>query len=194
MFTRWLVGAPRFAVAAGLALALIGCRSEPPVTVPPPAPPVEPPVVTNEELLRAFSDLGLETREVVEGVVVYLPSVYLFGFDSDELSIAALDTLQQVADVLNQERALSRDISVDGHTDSVGDEAYNMGLSERRAGRVRDELASGQVALERLTVRAYGESSPRAPNSTPDGGDDPDGRALNRRVELLVLNPGATTP
>ena len=150
--------------------------------------------ITNEELVEAFTDLGLETREVVQGVVVYLPSIYLFPFDSDEFSVSAVDSLQEVADVLNQPRAVSRDVRVDGHTDSIGDDDYNVELSGRRATRVMEELLSGQVETGRLTMRAFGESSPRAPNTTPDGGDDPDGRALNRRVELLVLNPGASTP
>jgi OOP family OmpA-OmpF porin len=67
---------------------------------------------------------------------------------------------------------------VGGHTDSVGTDAYNQGLSERRAMAVKDYLVGKGVDGSRLSSMGYGESSPVASNDTADG------RALNRRVEL----------
>ncbi len=68
--------------------------------------------------------------------------------------------------------------SVEGHTDSIGDENYNQGLSERRAKSVRNYLITHGVSLGRLQTRGYGESRPIADNGTEDG------RTINRRVEL----------
>lgn len=74
-------------------------------------------------------------------------------------------------------------IEVAGHTDSMGDEAYNQGLSQRRAQAVLDYfLSKFSLKADRFSVKGYGESAPVADNGTPEG------RAQNRRVELRVLN------
>ena len=73
-------------------------------------------------------------------------------------------------------------VEVAGHTDSMGSEAYNQGLSERRAQSVQDYLVSKGVKAQRLTAKGYGESMPVASNDTDAG------RAENRRVELIVLD------
>jgi OOP family OmpA-OmpF porin len=72
-------------------------------------------------------------------------------------------------------------VSVEGHTDDVGAEAYNQGLSERRARAVADHLAAGGIARARLSTVGYGEARPLASNATAEG------RAQNRRVELRVV-------
>jgi OOP family OmpA-OmpF porin len=89
--------------------------------------------------------------------------------------------------VLNQAAALLQKhervvVEVAGHTDSKGSEEYNQGLSERRANAVKDYLNSKGVRASRLTARGYGESRPVASNDTDEG------RAENRRVELIVLD------
>jgi OOP family OmpA-OmpF porin len=71
-------------------------------------------------------------------------------------------------------------VSVEGHTDSVGSDAYNMKLSQRRAATVRDYLVSHGVAASRITTKGYGKSHPIATNSTAEG------RAENRRVEIIA--------
>ena len=71
------------------------------------------------------------------------------------------------------------DVEVAGHTWSIGTDEYNLGLSQRRAQAVRDYLVSKGVPANRLTVRGYGESRPTVSNDTPEG------RAQNRRVELV---------
>ena len=73
-------------------------------------------------------------------------------------------------------------VEVAGHTDSTGPEAYNQGLSERRAKSVQDYLVSKGIRASRLTAKGYGESMPVASNDTEKG------RAENRRVELIVLD------
>ena len=73
-------------------------------------------------------------------------------------------------------------VEVAGHTDSTGAEEYNQGLSERRANSVKDYLVSKGVQAQRLQAKGYGESMPVASNDTKEG------RAENRRVELIVLD------
>jgi outer membrane protein OmpA-like peptidoglycan-associated protein len=146
--------------------------------------------MTNAELMAAFAGLGLEAVEVERGVVVYLPSIYLFAFNSDSLSGEALTRLLDVASVLNRSSASSRAISIEGHTDAVGSDDVNMALSLRRARAVAGQLSIGGVAAERMSTRGFGKTVPRAPNTNVDGSDNPDGRALNRRVELVITNTG----
>lgn len=78
-------------------------------------------------------------------------------------------------------------ITISGHTDSRGDDRINLRVSKRRADLVRDWLRGKDVAAGRITVYALGETRPVAPNAHPDGSDDPDGRAKNRRVEIAVM-------
>jgi OOP family OmpA-OmpF porin len=73
-------------------------------------------------------------------------------------------------------------VEVAGHTDSTGSETYNQGLSERRANSVKDYLTSQGVTATRLSAKGYGEAQPVASNDTKEG------RAENRRVELIVLD------
>ena len=84
-------------------------------------------------------------------------------------------------------QAPDRRFEVAGHTDARGTDEYNHRLGQRRAISVVEHLARAGVPAERLVVRSYGESRPIAPNARPDGSDDPEGRALNRRVEIVDL-------
>jgi OOP family OmpA-OmpF porin len=77
-------------------------------------------------------------------------------------------------------------VRVDGHTDSVGSTAANQQLSDRRARSVVEYLVAVGVDAGRLHPRGFGEAWPIAPNANPDGSDDPDGRARNRRVEVVI--------
>ena len=80
-------------------------------------------------------------------------------------------------------------IELEGHTDSIGTEQYNQKLSERRAEAVRQYLIKKGAAKEaRISAKGYGESRPIAPNKTKDGKDNPEGRAENRRVEILIMS------
>jgi OOP family OmpA-OmpF porin len=102
-----------------------------------------------------------------------------FEFDSAALSPEAQVILQAAVEALGD--SPNTRIEVAGHTDSIGTEEYNQGLSERRAGSVADFLASNGIDQSRLSVVGYGETRPVADNATSDG------RAQNRRVELNVL-------
>ena len=80
-------------------------------------------------------------------------------------------------------------VKLEGHTDSKGTEEYNQKLSERRAEAVRQYLIKeGAVEKAMISTTGYGELRPIAPNTTKDGKDNPEGRAENRRVEVLIIS------
>lgn len=140
----------------------------------------------NRALLDELRQRNLDARETDRGVVVNLPDV-LFEFGRANLTEAARERTRSIADVLNTQ-ARDRRVSVEGHTDALGSEAFNQALSERRAQSVAVALESEGVSPSRLTARGFGERYPIAPNSRPDGSDDPVGRERNRRVEVVIVN------
>jgi outer membrane protein OmpA-like peptidoglycan-associated protein len=101
-----------------------------------------------------------------------------FDFDKSNIRADAVPILEQACRTLKEEPNI--DVSADGYTDSVGTEQYNQGLSERRATSVRNWLVKCGISPSRLTARGFGESNPVASNDTADG------RAQNRRTELVV--------
>lgn len=113
-----------------------------------------------------------------ETLKVDFDSDILFAVDSSALSMASRQELDAFADVMA--RYPKTAILVQGHTDSTGSEAYNLGLSERRAEGVRNHLALREVAPDRMVAMGYGESYPVASN------DSEWGRSQNRRVSILV--------
>jgi outer membrane protein OmpA-like peptidoglycan-associated protein len=116
---------------------------------------------------------------------VDLSADVLFAFDSAKLTPAAQAELADTAKLI-RERAKGT-VRVEGHTDSIGSQAYNVPLSQRRAQAVRDALA--RLLSDRPTqfsVKGFGASKPIAPNKNPDGTDNPKGRARNRRVTVAI--------
>lgn len=117
------------------------------------------------------------------GTVITLEDSVLFDFGSSELRGQASTTLTNLATVIKDSKAPK--VQVQGHTDSVSDDAFNQKLSEQRAQAVSSALKSDGVAAD-LEAVGYGETKPVAPNENPDGSDNPAGRRLNRRVEVFV--------
>ncbi|MEC9361924.1 MAG: OmpA family protein [Sinimarinibacterium flocculans] len=102
-----------------------------------------------------------------------------FEFDSDRLTPDAKDILNDVAGTLQAYPDV--EVELEGHTDNIGTDAYNQGLSERRANAVKTYLTGRDIEAGRMTPVGYGESTPIADNSTEEGRDE------NRRVELKVI-------
>ena len=117
------------------------------------------------------------------GTVITLEDSVLFDFGSSELRGEASTTLTNLATVLKDSKAPK--VQVQGHTDSVSDDASNQTLSEQRAKAVTEALTSNGVTASIESV-GYGETKPVAPNENSDGSDNPAGRRLNRRVEVFV--------
>ena len=101
-----------------------------------------------------------------------------FETDSALLKAESRETLQQVLNVIQSKTSLN--LIIEGHTDSRGSDKYNLDLSQRRAQAVMDWLVENGIDSGRLYAKGYGESKPVADNNRPDG------RALNRRVEIAV--------
>ena len=117
------------------------------------------------------------------GTVITLEDSVLFDFGSSGLRSEASTTLSNLATVLKDSKAPK--VQVQGHTDSISDDASNQTLSEQRAKVVTDALTSNGVTATIESV-GYGETRPVAPNENSDGSDNPAGRRLNRRVEIFV--------
>lgn len=144
---------------AGAAIGALLCadRSPEPVAEPEPMPEPEPAPVQEFEPVTLSSDVT-------------------FAFDSSELRPGAEYELNQVAATLNENPEIR--VTIAGHTDSIGSNQYNLGLSQERADSVASYLMSQGVAADRMRAVGYGEDRPVATNETDEG------RALNRRVEI----------
>jgi outer membrane protein OmpA-like peptidoglycan-associated protein len=117
----------------------------------------------------------------------------LFDYDKAALKPEAELALKKVAVVLSQ--FPESKVTVEGYTDSKGTKAANMQLSRERAQSVKDWLVkNGGVAAATISTKGFGEQYPMAPNKNADGSDNPLGRALNRRVSIIVEKPPAPTP
>jgi len=143
-------------------------------------------IARNQQLIEELKKKNLEARETERGVVVNLPDV-LFQFGKADLTGDARAKVRSIGEVLNTQ-AQGRRVSVEGHTDSIGSDAYNQRLSEHRAESVASALESDGVSAQRVTAKGYGKRYPVAPNNNPDGADNPAGRAKNRRVEVVIEN------
>ena len=121
---------------------------------------------------------ALGAEETATEVVIRLPGSILFDFDSADIRPDAARSLGEVLEVVNAYS--ERPVRVEGHTDSIASEAYNQGLSERRASSVVDWFVARGVARQRLRAVGWGEGRPTATNDTPEG------RQRNRRVEVII--------
>ena len=130
--------------------------------------------------LAKFATVKQETR----GMVISLSGSVLFTSAKADLLPAAQIKLNDVANALIKEDPLSK-IVVEGHTDSQGGASYNQDLSQRRAQSVRDYLVTRGIASDRISAQGFGLSRSIADNASPEG------RANNRRVEIVVQ---PTTP
>ncbi len=159
----------------------------------PKAKPIPPPAAKAEatpprtELVRAadkLREMGLEPKLEARGLVISIPQVILFSSGEDAVSAGAMPTLAHIADVL---REIPNDVRVIGHADPVPIHnrrfRSNWDLSMARSQRILELLSSSYGIQEsRLSIASYGPYKPKAPNDTEDG------RASNRRVEILILD------
>jgi outer membrane protein OmpA-like peptidoglycan-associated protein len=129
------------------------------------------------ERLRQQLNLILETRESARGLIVNISDV-LFDFNKYTLKPGAREKMAKVSGILLAYPGLK--IQLEGHTDSIGTDAYNQKLSEQRADSVRDYLLQQSVPANNVTAVGLGKSAPVASNDTDAG------RQKNRRVEMVV--------
>lgn len=108
-----------------------------------------------------------------------------FDFDRYNIKSEWVGVLAEAARMMKERPDMK--VMVEGHTDSKGSDAYNQRLSERRAQAVLNWLAENGVGSSRMQAIGYGGTRPIADNNNPNGSDNPEGRAMNRRVELKVV-------
>ena len=129
------------------------------------------------ERLRQQLNVILETRETARGLIVNISDV-LFGFNQSTLKPEAREKMAKVSGILLAYPGLK--IQLEGHTDSIGSDEYNMKLSERRAAAVRDYLVKQSVPADSVSAVGLGKAGPVASNDTAAG------RQKNRRVDMVV--------
>lgn len=152
----------RLVIGATLSIALAACQT-------PPAAP------------EAYTGPVIPIEQGERGVQLFLPSTVLFESGSAEFKAReAAPYLQRMA-VLVQTKT-DKKISIEGHADNVGTPTVNQTLSEARAASVRKALVDAGVAPERMVTQGFSFNRPIASNATESG------RALNRRVELTILD------
>ena len=108
----------------------------------------------------------------------------LFAFDQAALTPDAEETLAALLPLLA--KAGSHPVMIEGHTDAKGADTYNQTLSEKRAQAVKDWLVVHHGIPAAASTRGWGKRRPVAPNTRPDGTDDPAGRQKNRRVDVVL--------
>lgn len=123
----------------------------------------------------------LKAKQTERGLVLTLGDV-LFEYDKADLKAGALRNLYQLVTFLRENP--NRNLLIEGHTDSIGSDSYNLDLSQRRSEAVQTFLLQNGISAERIIARGYGEAYPIASNNTEAG------RQQNRRVEVVILNEG----
>jgi len=147
-------------------------------------------VYTVADTDRILVELG--AVETADRIQLNLAGDLLFPFDSAEIQRAVAKKLAQVAHVIRT-RSVGR-IYILGHTDSVGSAAYNLKLSRERVRAVQDWLARREgIPAAIMVADGVGSKHPVAHNTRPDGSDDPEGRARNRRVEIQIATREGVT-
>ena len=141
------------------------------------------------DLIFKVEDLGgkvesLQVRETATETRIELPADILFDFDKADIRPAAAPALKQAAEIIR--KGARGTVTVEGHTDSKGSAGYNQKLSERRSASVQKWLVEREgLRGTRFQSKGFGAARPVAPNTKPDGADDPEGRQKNRRVEIV---------
>ena len=132
-----------------------------------------------ESKLRAqLRNTGVSVTRDGDNIILNMPGNVTFATNSSDISASFYQVLNSVALVINEFEKTYVDIT--GHTDSTGADDYNMQLSVARASSVARYLESREVLPQRIYTQGMGETRPIASNDTPEG------RAMNRRVEILL--------
>ncbi|MGH7874816.1 MAG: OmpA family protein [Candidatus Binatia bacterium] len=133
----------------------------------------------SKELEQKLQALQAKIKETDRGLVLTLGDV-LFEFDKADLKPGAMRNLYPLVSFLKENS--SRGVVIEGHTDSLGSDSYNLALSQRRADAVGTFLIENGIAADRVIARGLGEAAPVAANDTQQG------QMMNRRVEIVISN------
>src|SRR3970282_723262 len=148
-------------------------------------PPVANPKIQILDLVFKVEDLAgkiqdLQVKETATEIRIELAADVLFDFDKADIRPDARNALKQPGDIVRDKAKGT--VRVEGHTDGKGADSYNQKLSERRANSVKDWLVKKEgLKNVRFATAGFGAKKPIAPNTKPDGSDNPEGRQKNRR-------------
>jgi outer membrane protein OmpA-like peptidoglycan-associated protein len=134
-----------------------------------------------DQLMRELSELKAQQTE--RGIVLTIGDV-LFATGKADLSPDANKSVARLAEFLK--KYPNRNVLIEGHTDSVGKDDYNLALSQKRADSVKAQLVGDGIEAARITTVGYGKKYPVASNDTMAG------KAQNRRVDVVILNEGVS--
>ena len=141
-------------------------------------------LVSNVENL-AGNIQDLQVAETDLEIRIDLAADVLFDFDKSDIKPQAQQVLKQAAALIRDKAKGS--VRIEGHTDAKGSDSYNQRLSERRAASVKNWFINKEGLKDfEFSTEGFGAKKPVAPNTKPDGSDDPEGRQKNRRVEIVV--------
>ena len=132
---------------------------------------------TLEEII-VFNEKGVTIRREGNNLVLSMPELVLFDFNKYEVKNKVKGSLNALAKALEENPDIR--IKIDGYTDFIGSEGYNLELSVKRADAIKDYLANRGVKLSNISIEGYGKQNPIASNQTEKG------RAKNRRVEFII--------
>lgn len=142
-------------------------------------------------LKELVTNITLDTILVLDKIelnkIFVLENIY-FDFAKADITPLAATELNKLVEILQDNPEIK--IEMGSHTDSVDTYEYNIVLSQRRAESTVNYLVSKGISKDRLTAKGYGETTPIARNTNPDGTDNPSGRARNRRTEFKILEIG----
>jgi len=145
--------------------------------------------VPQEELKDLITNITYDTLMFLDKIVlnkaIVLENIY-YDFAKWNIRPDAAQELDKLVALLKDNPDITIELS--SHTDSVDTEAYNQRLSQRRAESAVNYIVSAGIDRSRITAKGYGESRPIAPNTNPDGTDNPEGRQKNRRTEFKVTS------
>ena len=131
---------------------------------------------------QVIQDICLEAYILNKPIVI---QNILYDFNKASLRPESLKALDGVVTIMRDNPGI--EIELSSHTDSIGSDAYNLKLSQQRAQSCVDYIISKGIDKERIIAKGYGKTVPIAPNSLPNGKDNPAGRQLNRRTEFKVI-------
>lgn len=140
------------------------------------------------------STMGINCSDTIrlpKTQIAYLPKITVriniyYEYDKSRLTAQAKSTIDTMLMPLF-ELFPNAIVEIGSHTDSIGSDVYNEKLSQRRSESVVDYMIGKGISIDRLVAKGYGASMPIAPNSNPDGSDNPEGRQKNRRTEFKIV-------
>lgn len=132
---------------------------------------------TLEELI-VFNEEGVTIRKEGNNLVLSMPELVLFDFNKYEVKNKVKGSLNTLAKALEENSDIR--IKIDGYTDFIGSEGYNLELSVKRAKAIKNYLVDRGVKSSNISIEGYGKQNPIANNATAAG------RAKNRRVEFII--------